>query len=876
MMVDEAGRVVERREMGIPELSLVVLIGASGSGKSTFAREHFGRYEVVSSDQCRGLVSDDENDQSATKDAFEVLDVIVGKRLAAGRLTVVDATNVQRESRRHVVELARAHDVLPVAIVFDLPESVCVARNAARADRDFGAQVVRRQNDQLRRSLRGLDREGFRQIHVIRSAEEAASAVVVREKLFTDRRDQHGPFDVIGDVHGCRGELESLLTVMGYRLVRDAADRPVDAVHPDGRRVIFLGDLVDRGPDTPGVLRLAMGMANAGHALAVPGNHEHKLVRALRGNKVQVGHGLAETLEQLGQESAEFRAEVTSWCYGLVSHLVLDDGRLVVAHAGLKEAYQGRASGRVRSFALYGDSTGETDEFGLPVRYPWANDYRGKAMVLYGHTPIPEPEWVNNTLCLDTGCVFGGKLTALRYPEKEIVDVPAERVWYEPVKPFPASGASGSTDGAAPGRAADQLDLTDVLGARVVETAHLGRVTIRPESAAGALEVMSRFALHPRWLPYLPPTMAPVATSAEAGLLEHPQEAFTAFAAAGVQMVICEEKHMGSRAVVLVCRDADTARDRFGAVAGETGVIYTRTGRSFFDRAGTERLLSDLRAAIDSSELWAELSSPWVLLDCELLPWSAKAVDLLREQYAPVAAAAGAALPAALIGLQAAASSGIDVADLLQRSITRLDDAQRFAAAYRRYCWPTDGVAGVRIAPFQVLATEGATWQHRDHGWHLSIADRLVAAAPEVLQPTRRMTVDTGASESVADGVRWWTELTEAGGEGMVVKPMANLPAVRGGQAANNQPRGRLGQPGLKVRGREYLRLIYGPDYTLPENLDRLRDRNLGHKRSLAVREYALGLESLERLARGEPLWRVHEAVFAVLAMESEPVDPRL
>ncbi|MEP6560889.1 MAG: polynucleotide kinase-phosphatase [Nakamurella sp.] len=855
--------------LGIPELSLVVLIGASGSGKSTFAGAHFGRYEVVSSDQCRGLVADDENDQAATKDAFDVLDVIVGKRLAAGRLTVVDATNVQRDARRHVVELARAHDVLPVAIVFDLPESLCVAGNDARADRDFGAQVIRRQRDQLRRSLRGLDREGFRQIHVIRSVEEASSAVVVREKLFTDRRDQHGPFDAIGDVHGCRAELESLLQELGYRLIRDEAGRPVDAVHAEGRRAIFLGDLVDRGPDTPGVLRLAMGMVNTGHALAVPGNHEHKLIRALRGNKVVVGHGLAESLDQLGRETPEFRAEVASWCYGLVSHLVLDDGRLVVAHAGLKEAYQGRASGRVRSFALYGDSTGETDEFGLPVRYQWANDYRGKAMVLYGHTPIPEPEWVNNTLCLDTGCVFGGRLTALRYPEKQIVSVPAERTWYEPIKPFPTGGPSGAgpTDGStAPDRASDQLDLTDVLGARVVETAHLGRVSIRPESAAGALEVMSRFALHPRWLPYLPPTMAPVATSTEPDLLEHPQEAFTAFAAIGVPTVICEEKHMGSRAVVLLCRNAAVAGDRFGATHGETGVIYTRTGRSFFDRADTEQLLGTLRSAFDATELWTDLASDWALLDCELLPWSAKAVDLLREQYASVGAAARSALPAALRGLRAAASSGVEVADLLQRTSTRENDAQLFTDAYRRYCWPTDGMSGVRIAPFQLLATEGASWHHRDHGWHLSIADRLVAAAPGLVQQTRRLTVDTGSADSMAGGLHWWLELTAAGGEGMVVKPMANLTRGRGG----------LGQPGLKVRGREYLRLVYGPDYTMPDNLERLRDRNLGHKRSLALREYALGLESLERMARGEPLWRVHEAVFAVLAMESEPVDPRL
>nr|WP_202897933.1 polynucleotide kinase-phosphatase [Actinopolymorpha pittospori] len=852
--------------LDVPNLCLVVLIGPSGSGKSTFAARHFGRFEVVSSDFCRGLVRDDENDQAATQDAFDVLHYIVGKRLAAGRLTVVDATNVQGDARRQLVELARAHDVLPVAIVLDPPESVCVARNRARTDRDFGAHVVRRQRDQLRRSLKGLNREGFRKVHVLRSVEEIDSARIVREKLFNDLRDQHGPFDVIGDVHGCRAELESLLDRLGYVLTRDEEGRAVDAAHPQGRQVVFLGDLVDRGPDSPGVLRLAMGMTAAGHALAVPGNHENKLVRALIGRNVRVSHGLAETLEQLAAEPEDFRKDVETWCDGLISHLVLDDGRLVVAHAGLKEEYHGRASARVRGFALYGDTTGETDEFGLPVRYPWANDYRGRAMVLYGHTPTPEPEWVNNTMCLDSGCVFGGHLTALRYPEKEIVRVPAEQVWYEPAKPFPVAAETGEATAGGRDRAGDELDITDVLGKQIVETSHHGRISVRAENAAGALEVMSRFALHPRWLPYLPPTMAPVATSKRADLLEHPEDAFAAYASAGVGQVICEEKHMGSRAVLLICRDEAVAARRFGAPAGESGAVYTRTGRSFFAPDLTETLLARIRAAATSAGLWQELDADWVLLDAELLPWSVKAVALLREQYAAVGAASRAMLPAAMDALAGATARGLDVADLTLRTHARTTNADAFAAAYRRYCWDVSGLDGVMVAPFQVLASEGATWHQRDHDWHLGVADRLVEADPALVRPTRRLVVDTGSAESVAAGVDWWEELTAAGGEGMVVKPYANLTRVGKG----------LAQPGLKVRGREYLRIIYGPDYTEPANLTRLRDRELGHKRSLALREYALGLESLERLARGEPLWRVHEPVFALLALESEPVDPRL
>ncbi|MFE1577801.1 polynucleotide kinase-phosphatase [Streptomyces fradiae] len=846
------------RRLPVTDLSLVVLVGATGSGKSTFARRHFKPTEVVSSDFCRGLVSDDENDQSASRDAFDVLHYIAGKRLAAGRLTVVDATNVQPEARRQLVRLAREHDVLPIAIVLDVPEEVCAARNAARPDRaDMPRHVIRRHRSELRRSLRGLEREGFRKVHVLRGTEEIEAAEVVPEKRYNDLRHLTGPFDIVGDVHGCSAELEALLAKLGY----------ADGRHPEGRTAVFVGDLVDRGPDSPGVLRRVMGMVESGDALCVPGNHENKLARWLAGRNVRHSHGLAETVEQLGREDDAFRERVRAFIDGLVSHYVLDGGRLVVCHAGLPEKYHGRTSGRVRSHALYGETTGETDEYGLPVRHPWAEEYRGRATVVYGHTPVPDTSWVNNTICLDTGAVFGGRLTALRWPERELVDVPAERVWYEPARPL-ATDAPGGHQGRP-------LDLADVHGRRVVETRHAGNVTVREENAAAALEVMSRFAVDPRLVPYLPPTMAPTPTSGLDGFLEHPAEAFAAYAADAVERVVCEEKHMGSRAVVLVCRDAAAARERFG-VDGPTGSLYTRTGRPFFpDGATTEAVLDRVRSAVTAAGLWEELDTDWLLLDAELMPWSLKAGGLLRSQYAAVGAAAGASLPGATAALEAVAARGVDVAArgvdvsaLLGRQRERAADTAAFTEAYRRYCWPVDGLDGVRLAPFQVLAARGRSLAGLPHDEQLALVDRLVAAdGTGLLRGTGRLLVDTGDEASVRAGVDWWLELTGRGGEGMVVKPLRAL--ARSGS-------GRLAQPGVKCRGREYLRIVYGPEYTRPENLRRLRSRSLGHKRSLALREYALGLEALDRLAAGEPLWRVHEPVFAVLALESEPVDPRL
>jgi polynucleotide kinase-phosphatase len=846
----------------IPELALVALVGISGSGKSTFARDHFAPTQVLSSDYFRGLVADDEDAgssvrsgaaggvvgrQSASADAFDVLHYVAAKRLAAGRLTVVDATNLQPHARAALVKVAREHDVLPVAIVLDVPEALAWERTQARTDRAFGRQVVTRMHRDLRRSLGSLAREGFRKVHVLRGADEIAAAEIRYEKLFNDKRDETGPFDIVGDVHGCRAELETLLETLGYALVRDEHRRPVDAIHPQGRRAIFVGDLVDRGPASPGVLRLVMGMVAAGHAICVPGNHEQKLARKLNGRQVQLTHGLPETLAQLEREPAEFVAEVKTFIEGLVSHYVLDGGRLVVAHAGLKEAYQGRASGRVRSFALYGETTGETDEYGLPVRYPWARDYRGSAAVVYGHVPTPEPEWINNTICLDTGCVFGGALTALRWPERDLVSVPAAEQYYAPVRPLVE----------VPSRPDTGLDLADVTGRRHLDYGY-GRTTVAAENAAAALEVMSRFALDPATLVWLPPTMAPCSTSTLDDYLEHPAAAFADLRAAGVDRVVCEEKHMGSRAVVRISRTGDAA--------GTRDAIWTRTGRPFFGPELAEPLLARVRAA--AAPLFAELETEWLLLDTELLPWSAKAGDLIRDRYAGVGAAGRSVLPAALAVLDRVAARGQDVTALRDRLRLRSAEIDGYSAAYRAYVRPTDGLTGITLAPFAVLAGAGVAYTAMDHGWHLALADRLVAADPALFTPTRRMIVDLSSPADLSAATDWWLALTAAGGEGMVVKPYSGL-AVTGAK-------GRLVQPGVKCRGREYLRIIYGPEYTRPELLDRLRGRNLGRKRNLALREHGLGLAALDRLAEGAPAWRIHELVFAILASESEPVDPRL
>jgi protein phosphatase len=850
--------------LSIPDFSLVVLVGATGSGKSTFAAKHFLPTEIISSDRCRALVADDETDQSATPDAFELVHAIAAKRLARRRLAVIDATSVRPEDRKQLIALARRYHALPAAIVFDLPEQLCLARNQAREDRKIPGRVVHDHVRLLRKSLRGLDREGFRGVHVLRSEDDVAAATLTREPLWCDRRGDHGPFDIIGDVHGCRAELDQLLDRLGY--IATETERGPVRRHPLGRRAVFAGDLVDRGPDSPGVLRLVMDMVEAGSALAVPGNHDLKLVKKLASRDVKIAHGLAQTLEQLDAlpeaERKPFRDRARMFLDRLVSHLWLDGGRLVVAHAGMKEEMQGRGSGAVREFALYGETTGETDEYGLPVRLNWASEYRGRAMVVYGHTPTPIAEWINNTVCIDTGCVFGGKLTALRYPEREFVDVPAACVYTEPVRPLGlVAGPTGQQE------ADEMLNIEDVLGKRTLMTRLVGPVRIEPENAAAALEIMSRFAIDPRWLIYLPPTMSPPETSQRAGILEHPDEAFGYFSRAGITKVIVEEKHMGSRAVIVIARDAQAARDRFGAGDGKAGVIFTRTGRAFFQDAALEQaLIERIGAAIVAADLWRRLGTDWLCLDTELMPWSAKAQGLIDAQYRPVGEAAIAGTTAASELVAQAAARGVDMGDFVSRLNTRAENARLYDASWRRYVRPVEGIGDLRVAPFHVMASEGAVHIDKPHDWHMAIFAELASADPALLVATQHHVLDLGDDVQVAAITAWWEALTASGGEGMVVKPLTFVARGKKGML----------QPAIKCRGPEYLRIIYGPDYTMPEHLDRLRERGLNTKRGLASREFALGIEALDRFVKREPLRRVHECVFAVLALESEPIDPRL
>ncbi len=404
-------------------------------------------------------------------------------------------------------------------------------------------------------------------------------------------------------------------------------------------------------------------------------------------------------------------------------------------------------------------------------------------------------------------------------------------------------------------------------GKRYISTQLGGNIKIEADRSASALESMSRFCVHPKWINYLPPTMSPPTSSVLDDFLEHPQEAFSYYKKQGAGEVICEEKHMGSRAVIQIGKSPQAIQAAFGITTGEQGIVYTRSGRRFFnDRTIETAFIEQLAQAIDKAGIWHDLETDWLTLDCEIMPWSMKAMALIKQQYAAVGCTARLATQALHNALQHTQARGIDVSELLSANENSRLNAKQFIQAYQNYCWEVTSLSDVKVAPFHIMASAAGLHTNQDHGWHMSLIDRIVAQDESLLKKTHHQVVNFDDENSIHSAIDWWLKHTAALGEGMVVKPMDFILKENTG----------IIQPALKVRGKEYLRIIYGMDYTQPHNLQRLKERSVGLKRRLAISEFKLGVESLHRFVNKQPLRYVHECAFAVLAMQSQPVDPRL
>jgi polynucleotide kinase-phosphatase len=845
----------------IPKISVVMLMGVPGSGKSTFANKYFKQSEILSSDYFRELISDNKYNQTVSGKAFNTLYYVLERRLEVGKLSVIDATNLRKDDRKRILDIARHQNCGVTLIVFNTNKNVCIDRIKNRQNFYMTAEKFNRQYTNYKMSTSQVKKEGFLDIHTL-TGDEVDN--VEFERYSTKHDLSHikdVSFDIIGDVHGCYNELCELLEKLNYEV--DKNNFIVNA--PTDRKLVFVGDLCDRGNKNIEVLRLVMNIVSEGDGYCVLGNHDAKLLKKLKGSDIQVDNGIDITIKQLEEESDIFKCAVKNFLSELHGYYIFDNDKLVISHAGIKEEFINRSSVRIDKFCMYGDVDGTKDENGLPVCYPWQNDYKGRSMIVFGHTPKLEVEIVNNTYCIDTGVCFGNKLSAISYPSKEVTSVKAKETYCKHPDFNP-----NNTD-------PDLLDIDNLFNKDMIVTRY-GNVKIKARNIPGALELESRFAVDPKWLIYIPPTMSPCKTSLLDDYLEYPMDAFEYYKSNGIDKVICEEKHMGSRAVIIVANDKKVIKNRFNIYDDSIGVIYTRRGNPFFtDTKVEQEILNRLNNVLTQNNFWKDFDTNWVCLDVEIMPWNGKAEGLIQKQYAPTACAGQNGINAVLNSIEGAINNFdnkpwiennncVNLDNLLNDYQDRYKAQTLFSKSYQNYCWSVDNIEDYKIAPFHILATEGKTYFNTDHSYQMSMIDKYICGVDNIFIKTNYKFVDISDDENIFEAINWWKSITE-NGEGMVVKPYDFI--------AYDQNTNMI-QPAVKCRGREYLRIIYGAEYLLGENLNRLKKRSLSKKQDLALNEFSLGMESLERFVDKESFDRVHECAFGVLALETESTDPRL
>lgn len=850
-------------EITIPEFAIVLLIGPSGSGKSTFASKHFSANEVLSERHFLEMAGYDGNRQAIADASRSLMAQMAQLRLQQRKTVVVDAELLSQDQRREWWRLAKKHHVRAVALLFDIPAQACIDRNAVRTETCPTPAQVRAQSLMMERTPHFLSEEGFKTQHRI-SAEVDMDEILLRIRpQHSNFRHVTGPMDIIGDVHGCFSELASLLDCLGYEvrsLSTDLAVAPNFQVsHPDGRQLVFVGDYCDRGPDTPRVYRLVMDVVASGMGFCVPGNHDDKFLRWLRGNSVQPKHGLDKTIQQFETAPEAFKEQVRAFIDRLPSHLEMDGGRLVVAHAGLKEAMHGRSSGEVHAFCLYGETTGETDEFGLPVRHNWAGEYEGEAWVVYGHTPVPEPVWQKNTVNIDTGCVFGGKLSALRYPEREVVSVPAEQVYSTPVRPLHwnvPKEAQAMTDPSMP--------LQMVSARALISTRHGYHLTPKETEVFPLLRHTVLETVAPQWMIYLPPSLSPVTSSTVANLLEHPAQGFDYYRKKGQVELRARMWPVGTRAVVVVCRKPSVATTRFELPQEADGAVFTRTGRPYFADEGTERdFLRRIAAGLEEAEIWQMLQSNWVCLDVIMDGAATDELAFRNRVLRPVVDVGRHGLAVAQAQVQAAMARGLDLSVVAARMDGHAQALEAFRGMLDRLP-PQERAVTAHLV--RIVAAEGKVWVDGTREAQDLLSAKLLEALPGIFKPLDYRMVDLDLDSSQRDCVAWWEDMAGTAVEGMVLEPLE----------FTHKKSEEMSQPGLKVRTPEYLRLLYGPAYDSPENLTILRERSLKMKRESALRQHSLGMEAVLRFVERQNWHDVHSCIFTLLTIETANPDVRL
>ncbi|PGY05668.1 polynucleotide kinase-phosphatase [Bacillus sp. AFS031507] len=862
-------------KINLPHAGIVLLVGPSNSGKTTLINQLIQEQqiyasEVVSSDQFRVLVSDIEfidwnrrpkyeadalfNEyQQISKEAFEAMDYIIAKRCRLNKLTFIDATHLRDYEREKYLQMAKRYHVPAIAIVLNLAETELLRRDLVR-DFPRGKNRIKQQYQHFKKTLRSIKKEGFRRFYIF--GEEELQVLNVNRLGNPLLIDVGNGIDFIGDIHGCFEEFREILSKLGY-----IENEEGYFIHPEGRKILSLGDVMSRGHRSIETLQFFQKHVAAGLAYMIDSNHGWKIARWLDGKDVKLAHGDENVKTEFDEYESKFgkdladrlKEQIRDMLLEAKSHYIIQNNGVNVAvavHAGIKDHYIGKQSPRISDFCRYGDSDG-LDENGKPVRKDWSIAHQSSELILWGHDPRTHPLLVNNTLNIDQGVVFGGNLTAYCFPERKFVSVKA-KADYANVSDNPLKVLESKR--LAPPNIAKFLEGYSVL------TELYGEIAIYADSTKSALDDLSHYTLPLEEIVYLPPTMSPTPKpSSLAGYLEHPIEAFEYYQANGVDTMVVEKKHMGSRGILLLFKNKEIAKDYIGT---ETlGSIYTRTGRAFFKKELEEQILQELN--IDLSGYFEKYNTDFVLMDAEILPWNLKAKELIMNQYAHVGEMALLDRSKLQEQLKKALDNGKDVSSWLEETSEKIRNAQVFNEVYQKYCWETEGLAGIEIAPFHTLAHSNETFFDKPHTWHMEKNKEFSVLSDLFMETEYRIVND---EDSMKSAIEWWEEMTEDGHEGFVVKPESYVA----------RHKGKLLQPAIKVRGRKYLHIIYGIDYLQPENLSRLKQRNAGKKQRNALKEFALGVEAVNRFVRKESLERYHECVLAVLALESDPIDPRL
>lgn len=576
----------------VPIDALLVLVGPAGSGKTSFAEKHFDPTQTVSSDQCRAFVSDDPTRLEVSREAFDVMMNIMRHRLRLGKTTVADSTALNPQIRRQFIKLAKKHRRPVIAVLFDVSRDRCLENNESR-DREVPEKAIYNHHERFQEQKERIqEEESFDEVFVV--DEETVDDVIVRMRNVNVQQDYDGALDIIGDVHGCLDELTSLLEKLGYERTEDGY------AHPEKRKAVFLGDIANRGPNSLGTLALVMDMVSGGNAFYTPGNHCNILYQYFldQYEKSDLStEGVETTIEELEDLSEEERAEFRERFKNLYEmsppYLVFHDGELVVTHAGIRERDIGKVNEEIAQFCLRGDTLEETTDQGYPIRRPWPLSYNGDSLVVYGHSPVEKATFVNGTINIDQGAVYGGYLTALQFPERELMHVKAQEDYsdhqYDSVQELVENRSDPYY----------HLDLLkgDFDCEKDGENIHVNENTIkRGLDRVTAAEVPLQSLL------YLPsePARAIPSSPIDKQITESCSEILDHYQSQGIQEIrTLREDHGMIPAVMVACRNSSDAEQLFGHQ--QSTFLYDKKGQVL---SGESEFLSEIR-----DDLFDE---PWI------------------------------------------------------------------------------------------------------------------------------------------------------------------------------------------------------------------------------------------------------------------------